>query len=248
MTLKKRKKLKLLQHCYQKVNPRNGEVAYTLGMLYYNQYQQQQQTNHNQQSLASLLRQAKECFHMCLELNPYDVEAMMGVAQISNAMSITKDEIYWNEQIVLLLSQSGDEAQATTNKKIKKTLMASACSNLGTLRPEIEIQYYQKALQYLQPDDNFQLRYSLGSAHASRQKYQLAIESYKSALLVLVPNHHQYHHKKKTLQNLYRVSFHHIQTNLYPNGFTSQEQMITALKQVMGEINYQQLVVSTTNG
>lgn len=200
----------VLEHCYHHVNPRNGEIAYTLGMKYAKQQK---------------IKDAIECFMLCLELDPHDVESMMSLAQI-----VPEKEEYWCERIL-----------ATPGAA--PLIVASACSQLGALygnKNEIakEIEYYQKGLQVLGPkNDNHALRYSLACAYASSQEYPKAIEAFQRALQLIDSNHKNH---VQTLQNLYRVAFKQIQ-QLHPQGFTSQDEMILALRQLMGDNNYQQL-------
>mmetsp|Transcript_2559 Transcript_2559/g.3617 ORF Transcript_2559/g.3617 Transcript_2559/m.3617 type:complete len:299 (-) Transcript_2559:36-932(-) len=198
----------VLEYCLENVNPNNGEVAYTLGMNCFNQ---------------GSLDRARQCFELCLDLDDCDADSMMGIAQICRKKEATAEEIKWYERIIATPGVSNE-------------VMASAYSNMGFLKvgQEEEILLLQKALEFA--PSNFQLRYSLGSALASRKNWKEASECFRAAAgLAEDPEM-----EVKTLKLLYRVAMSEVQTS-NPNGFASQQEMILALQKAMGLENYSKL-------
>lgn len=144
----------VLQHCLENVNPRCGEVAYTLGSIYYDEGD---------------YAGAKKCMQVCLEADDSDIEAMMMMAQAHAGDGNRDGEKEWYERLV---SVPG------ANDKAK----ASAYCNLGVLYEgqDKEIDYYRKSLA-LSPDI-FATRYSLACAYGSREQWTEAAQEFRAAL------------------------------------------------------------------
>ena len=202
----------VLEHCLRNVNPVNGEVAYTLGIQYYKQEE---------------FEEARKCLlDVCLQVDDCDVDSMMAMAQICSKEGKVDEECQWYERIISTPAAS-------------KTVTASAYSNRGGLKQgqAEEIEMYKKALDLV--PDNFQLRYSLGSAFNSRQEWAAAAESFRLAVDLTKDAVMQ----SKTLNNLYQVAVKQIQQDR-PQGVSSREEMIQALQTIMGMENYDRLAAN----
>ena len=161
-----------LEYCLEHVNPTSGESSYSLGTL------------HLSQGRAA---QALECMKLCLETDPYDVDAMLGVAQCSSA-----------------LGDSGTEEQYCRNivetPGVNKEVLATAYCNLGVIHAgeEIELEYYRSSID-ISPN-SFAPKYSLASALAARERWPEAIDNYKKAL----ENENDTDNRKRALTAMYR--------------------------------------------
>jgi tetratricopeptide (TPR) repeat protein len=195
----------VLEYCLEQVNPRNGEVAYTLGLTYL------KQENYFD---------AKKCLDICLNADDFDVDAMMAMAQICAGVGTADGEVSWYERIIKVPNAS-------------KENLASAYCNLGILKPDREIEYYKKALEAM--PDNYQSRYSLGAAYASRQQWEVAAEQFRCAVSLAED-------KILGLTSLYKVALNIVQTEMHD----SQAAMMERMQQVMGKENYQ-LLAATNN-
>ena len=205
------KSQKVLEYCLRNVNPVNGEVAFTLGMQYYNQGD---------------LEEARKCLDVCLLADDCDVDSMVAIAQICAKQGRVDEECQWYERIVSTPGAS-------------KVVAASAYSNLGAMKEgeDEEIEMYQKALDLV--PDNFQLRYSLGSALGARQEWAAATDSFRRAVdLTNDPDM-----QMKSLKNLYSVAIKQVQLET-PQGFASREEMVDALQHIMGSNNFNKLAAN----
>jgi Flp pilus assembly protein TadD, contains TPR repeats len=72
--------IKVLEKVTGEVNPRNGEAAYTLGMMKKNRGD---------------LDGAKKCFDVCLNVDPFDAEAMMAHAILCSQCNDNEGERSW---------------------------------------------------------------------------------------------------------------------------------------------------------
>ena len=196
---------KVLQHCLEQINPNNGEVAYTLGLMYLKQEQ---------------YFEAKKCFDVCLQADDCDVDAMIALAQVCAGVGTPDGEASWYERIVKVPNAS-------------KENLASAYCNLGNLKEgtDREIECYDKALEVI--PDNYQSRYSLGAAYASRQHWSLAAHQFRAAANLVDD-------KAKALTSLYRVALNIVQQESH----SSQVAMVSRMQEVMGPENYQLLARS----
>jgi len=150
----KEKAQKVLEHCLGKVNPRSGETAYCLGVMYYEQKR---------------YTEAVDCMKICLAADSGDGEAMNIMAQSMAKTGNVAEEDKWYQHII-------------STPGICKKVHASACCNMGVLREgsDEEISYYQKSLEIL--PDYQPAMHSLGSAHASRQEWNEAVKAYQMVL------------------------------------------------------------------
>ena len=232
----------VLEHCLRHVNPSNGEVAYTLGVLY---LKKKKKTNNNHKNdddavdTTTLLSLAKDCFQVCLQSDPYDVDAMMGMAQAtqqqqqqssSSSSSVVtesdQDERYWYERIVQAPGVSAKDACA-------------AYCNLGVLYQndkEAERLCFEKAVALV--PTNYQSRFSLGSVYASAQEWDKAVEQYRHA--IAIGSNGDTESLAKALRNLYHCAVVLVQQEGQNQGW-AQEQVLTRLKEVMGTGNFEKL-------
>jgi tetratricopeptide (TPR) repeat protein len=178
---KPEKARQVLEHCLHEVNPGNSEVAFTLGMHYFDQDQ---------------FDEADKCLDICLQIDEFDVESMMVKAQICSKRGKTEEECKWYERIVATPGAS-------------KITTASAYSNLGGMKEgqEEEIEMYKKALELV--PDNFQLRYSLGAAYGARKDWAAAAESFR--LTAKLTSEEDPDMQSKTLRLLYKVAVQQVQ-------------------------------------
>ena len=153
----------VLEYCLENVNPYCGEVAYTLGGLYYEE---------------GAYEKAKMCMERCLEADETDVQAMTVLVQVYAKQGNAENEKEWCQKIV---DTPGADVSA----------VASAYVNLGVLHEgdEKEIVYYRKALA-IKPDI-FAARYSLGCAYASNEQWTQAAQEIRAALGYGAPNEDQ---------------------------------------------------------
>lgn len=221
----------VLEHCLEKVNPGNGEVAYTLGVHY--------MENTNPPNMEG----AQACFETCLEADDCDVEAMMGMAQICNARQDAAGEQAWYERVVKTPGASNKDA-------------GSAYCNLGVLCPDQERLCFEKAVE-LSPD-NFSARYSLGSVYATSNEWTMAVDQYRQAIDILRQkdasknnNNEDADILRQTLVNLYRCAVALVQQESQQQKQpqpSSREAMMERLRQLMGDENFQQLAAGANSG
>jgi tetratricopeptide (TPR) repeat protein len=200
----------VLEYCLRCVNPVNGEVAFTLGMQYFK---------------AGDLEYARKCLlDVCLHADDCDVDSMMALAQMCSQQGKTDEECKWYERIISTPGAS-------------KVVVASACSNLGALKEgkDEEIQLYRKALDLV--SNNFQIRYSLGSALGAKEEWAAAAHAFRLA----VESAEDEDMQLKSLKNLYTVAVKQIQQETPP---ASREEMIEKLQQIMGLENYNRLAAN----
>jgi tetratricopeptide (TPR) repeat protein len=146
----------VLEHCLHHVNPKSGEIAYSLGINYLDQ--------ENYEG-------AKKCMSIALETDDSDVEAMMAMAEVCSEQQDTRAEATGYERVV-----STPGASPAT--------MGKAYSNLGVLHEgsEEEIEFYEKAIELI--PERFVPRYSLGCAYATKKDYDAAIRHFRQAVEV----------------------------------------------------------------
>ena len=199
----------VLEHCLERVNPQNGEVAYTLGMNYFT-------------SEANAMDKAQTCFELCLQMDDCDADSMLAMAQICQKKELNKEEESWYTRILKTPGVSND-------------VMAMACSNLAYTKEgqDEEIELLLKALEHA--PSNFETRYSLGSAYASRKNWKNAAKAFRLAVDSTTEDT-----KEKTLKMLYRVAMNLVQEE-NPQGFKSQNDIVAALQEVVGVDNYKRL-------
>jgi len=205
----------VLEHCHRHVNPSNGEVAFSLGALY---LREQDYDN------------AKSCMEACLEVDPWDTDAMSVLAQAAAAQGNRGEEESWYRRMV-------------DTPGIDKETAASAYCNLGVLKegqPE-EIGLYEKALELLPA--NFQPRYSLGSAHAGQKDWKQAAESFRMAVSLATLDENL-EGKSQALASLYRVALLLIQSERQNGSALQNQEMMERLYNVMGKENYERLAAS----
>ena len=149
----------VLEHAFTSVNPKSGEIAYSLGANYLDQ---------------GKIEEAKNCMMVALEADDSDVEAMAVLAEACSMQNDQDAERAWSERIV---STPGASPAA----------IGKAYCNLGVLNEgsDKEIEYYKKSLEYV---NNFAPRYSLGCAYATRKEYDEAITALKDAIDVAEDN------------------------------------------------------------
>jgi tetratricopeptide (TPR) repeat protein len=215
--LSKRNKLedaiKVLEKVTSEVNPRNGEAAYTLGMMKKN---------------TGDVEGAKKCFDICLDVDPLDGEAMMAHAILCSECKDNKGELSWFTRV-------------TETPGVHKHTLASAYTNLGVIsgeqgKTEEEINMYEKALT-LDPS-NVHARHSLALAYAGERKdYDQSIIEFRNAI-----QHAQNVEKRtKILVDLYRVTV--MKVNQDPNvRDLAKDQIMNAFMECMGEANYRELM------
>jgi tetratricopeptide (TPR) repeat protein len=145
--------LEALEYCHTSVNPRNAQVAYSLGILY---LQKKEYTK------------CKECMGTCLYSDDCDVEAMLTMAQACRELQDVNGEESWYRRAIQTPGVSNEQA-------------ASAYLNLGLLKEgtDEEITLYQKGLE-LSPN-HYQLRYTLASVLALHKKFQQAARHFRLA-------------------------------------------------------------------
>jgi tetratricopeptide (TPR) repeat protein len=209
----------------EEVNPQNGEVAYTLGLTYLKQKQ---------------YADAKKCLDICLRVDDSDVDAMMAMAQVCAGVggAAAVEEASWYERIILQVPHH-DGASSSSNKET----VASAYCNLGILRPNQEIEYYQKALGIM--PDHYQSRYSLGATYASTQQWEAAAEQFRWAVRLAAAAAKDDDNNKSiilALTSLYKVALNIVQIERHD----SQTAMLQRMQEVMGNENYELLAATKT--
>lgn len=150
----------VLEYCFQNVNPKSGEIAFSLGARYLDE---------------GLIEQTKDCMHVALEADDSDVEAMAILAEAYSKENDVSNESHWCEKIV---STPGASSAA----------VGQAYCNLGVINAgkEREIEFYKKSIDLL--PDRFVPRYSLGCAYATKKDYDRAIETFHGAIDVVEKN------------------------------------------------------------
>jgi Tfp pilus assembly protein PilF len=172
------------------------------------------------------LEEARKCLNVCLLADDCDVDSMAALAQICAKEGKVDEECQWYERIVSTPGAS-------------KIVAASAYSNLGAMKEgqDEEIEMYKKALDLV--PNNFQLRYSLGSALGARQEWAAAADSFRLA----VESTNDPDMQLKSLKNLDSVAIKQVQMET-PQGFASREEMVEALQHIMGSNNFNQLAAT----
>lgn len=205
--------MKVLEKVIGEVNPRNGEAAFSLGMMKKNRGE---------------VEGAKKCFDICLDADPFDAEAMMAHATLCSQCSDNEGEWNWFTKV-------------TKTPGVRKNTLASAYTNLGVIlgeqgKTEEEITMYEKAL-VLDPD-NFHARHCLALAYAGGGKdYDKSITEFRNSIQY-APNMEK---RTKILVDLYRVTV--IKVNQDPNvRDLAQEQIMQKFMECMGEANYKELM------
>jgi tetratricopeptide (TPR) repeat protein len=145
--------LEALEYCHTSVNPRNSQVAYSLGILYLQKKE---------------YAKCKECMETCLYSDDCDVEAMLTMAQACRGLQDVDGEESWYRRAIQTAGVSNEQA-------------ASAYLNLGLLKEgtDEEIELYQKGLE-LSPN-HYQLRYTLASVLALQKNFQQAARHFRLA-------------------------------------------------------------------
>jgi tetratricopeptide (TPR) repeat protein len=223
----------VLEYCLQHVHPLSGEVAYSLGSLYMEQ---------------GRYAQVQQCMETCLRADPCDVDAMMALAQAHAGLGNGQAEEDTYQTMI----------RTPANGSNYNKVMASAYCNLGVLHEgePVEVEYYQKSLAYL--PDNFQARYSLGSAYASRSQWPEAVQAFREAIdrcsasdSVVGGGTEQGNADvdadvAKALQSLYKVAMQMIRSSSAPP--QSREEMMQCFQNVMGADNYDRLAANAGAG
>jgi len=216
----KSKAKQVLEHCFHHVNRINGEVAYSLGILYLKDQEYEQ---------------AKTCLEACIQVDELDYQAMTALAQVCASQKDKQGESQWYERVVQTPGVAKEDA-------------ASAYCNLGVLNAgeyEKEVHYYEKALELC--PQNFQSRFSLASAHASAQEWEKGAESFRLAVELAMDDEKEDNTQTQTqtttqaLHALYRVAVNIVQKKQA----STQAEQLKILKSVMGETNYQLLASSS---
>jgi thioredoxin-like negative regulator of GroEL len=178
----KEKAQEALEHCHFHVNPQNGEVAYSLGVVYLNNGEYEK---------------CKSCLQACLEVDDGDTDAIMGMAQACSALGDRDDEEQWYQRLV-------------NTPGVPDKLAAAAYCNWGILHEgsDNEIAFYGKGLE-LAPD-HFTLRFSLASAQAGRKNWPDAAENFKLAVDSIGASDPQ--KQSQALAALYRVAVNMVQS------------------------------------
>ena len=171
------------------------------------------------------LERARQCFDICLQVDEYDVDAMLSMAEVCNKLDDRAAEEAYFHRVV---------ATPGANKKA----LATAYSNLGVLYEgqDAEIEYYQRSIECV--NDSFVPHYSLGAAYACRKEYERAIASFRRAV-TLAPTPER---ETQALQSLYKVCVLVLQENPPPSG--GQQEMMQQFVALMGQENYQKLAAS----
>lgn len=200
----------VLSYCLDHVHPSAGEVVYSLGSLKLEKGD---------------LERARQCFDICLQVDEYDVDAMLSMAEVCNKLDDRAAEEAYFHRVV---------ATPGANKKA----LATAYSNLGVLYEgqDAEIEYYQRSIECV--NDSFVPHYSLGAAYACRKEYERAIASFRRAV-TLAPTPER---ETQALQSLYKVCVLVLQENPPPSG--GQQEMMQQFVALMGQENYQKLAAS----
>ena len=203
----------VLEHCLEHVNPHSNEVAYSLGTMYLDQ---------------GLHDKAKNCMDVCLRADEYDADAMLCMAAACREQNDAKGEEEWYERII---SIPGGDKEAK--------IQSQAYCNLGILNQgtEKEIGYYQKSLEY--GASAFAPTYSLASAYANRQKYELSLELYHKAMKLAKPGTKE---ESETLTNMYKVAIHIVSNE--NDKSSNQQEMMKRLVELMGQGNFDKLAAS----
>jgi tetratricopeptide (TPR) repeat protein len=213
------KSQQVLEYCLHHVNPLNGEVAFSLGMQYY------QQDDYER---------ARNCLlNVCLAVDDSDADAMLTMAQICSRERKSEEEKQWYHRI---LSTPG----------VSNTIAASAYSHLGAQYEgnDEEIFYYRKALELL--PTNVPVRYSLGCALAAKSDWKAAAECFRFVAENVddeYENEDGSNLKLLALKNLYVMAVRHVQQEFLEQQ-PSPDVIMQAIQDMMGADNYRQLAAA----
>ena len=202
----------VLEYCLHHVHPSAPECAYALGSM---------QRENGQ------FEDAKNNFEICLKVDEYDVDAMMGLANVYASLKDANREKECYDNLV-------------ANPAASKKVLGTAYTNLGVLAEgqDMEIEYYKKALDY--SPESFAAWYSLGCAYASRQDWKPAVDALRRSIDVNAdpstdPN------QVKALTSLYTATSRLLQTDTSRPAPTTQEEMVAMFEDLMGAENFQRV-------
>lgn len=141
-----------LEYCLEHVNPKCSKVAFSLGIRHY-----RREGKHDK---------VMECMKIVLDYDPFDVKAMIAMAEAASGAGDEEVEKEMYERIVKTFTVSPEEK-------------ADAYRDLGLLHKgkdvQVEIDCYQKAVEAY---DNYHARYSLGRALFEAGEFEKARESF----------------------------------------------------------------------
>jgi hypothetical protein len=201
----------VLEHCLTNVNPVSGEVAYSLGTMYMKQ---------------QLHDKVKRCMEVCLQADEHDVDAMMCMSQACAGLGDEMGEKQWYERI----------AYAPVSVDVQ--IQSQAFCNLGVMAqgtPQ-EVELYQKSLE-LTPNA-FPPHYSLASAYASKEDWDLALEWFHKAVSLATPGTRE---ESMTLRNMYKVVMSKV--NQEHSESANPNDMRKLFMTLMGHENFEKLAV-----
>lgn len=199
---------KALEYCLANVNAKAVESSYSLGSLLMRRDNPEK---------------ALRCMKLCLEIDPFDTDAMMGVAQCSSILGDADTEKKFYQQIIDTPGASDD-------------LVATAYCNLGVLHEgeDIELQYYRSSIDR-RPNHYFEPKYSLASAFAARKQWENAIEAYQQSL----DGETDTENRRKALTSMYQCVVRLLQTrNDRP---ATRDAMTKLFQKLMGETYYDEM-------
>jgi tetratricopeptide (TPR) repeat protein len=229
----------VLEHCHAHVNPKSGEVAYSLGLLCLEQGDYDQ---------------VQSCMRVCLEADANDIDAMALMAQVISQRRLQQRESSESSSSLQMKTASDKKEEdddeenwyrrIVQNPSATPTQLASAYCNLGVLHEgrEDEVQLYQTSLEH--DSSNFATWYSLACALAAQQHHEPAAHAFRQALDRIGDEDTEEHHQSQVLHALYRSAVAQLRQQP-PNRFSSQQETIEELKRIMGEGNYHLLAAMT---